>query len=576
MQLNADRIRIGYRLKICAVTVRHASPSSSLLMSHDPSPGPGPTPGAALTDSQLRYLVTALSHADYVVLLRDMAGRVDVYMNRTIEQVLGYTQEQLEGVINTQSSYFHPDEQSIRESWRHDLQRAALEQPVSVELSMRDASGRWRRFRRTAQIHTRTESGDIGWLTIVQSELTTQAVPQPDGSADPDSRRHEEEQYAQGFSRQRLRAVLDSIDEAVWTRTADAAVVTFATVRIEELTGRGIAGLRRRGDWDELIDPDHLDRVQAARIEARRVGAASVDYRLRHEQTGEWRWLRDRIRWVVAPGGREHFVGTTSDITAKREAKHRAASLQANAEQVRAETRSLERETIAGDLHDGVAQLLVAADTRLARATDDPTQIEKAREILRLAQTQLRAVASSLLPPTEDGFEPALRTLSQQVAEIWDLPLRLDPLTGAEEFETLAATTRVELYWIIHEAVTNAARHANAAEIWVRWEASDPEHGCIRVESAWEGEPSGTPCDEDTTSSDVLASVPPPRVDRQALGERLLQARARRIGWVLNRQRDAATGQIVVEVAGPLRASTAEHSVVGERVDAHRGASSSG
>ncbi len=128
----------------------------------------------------------------------------------------------------------------------------------------------------------------------------------------------------------------------------------------------------------------------------------------------------------------------------------------------------VERRRVERDLHDGVQQRLVALAMLLGRARRGRTP-ERADALLAQAHkeaqevlTELREVAWRVYPTALDslGLHEALGGVSERCA----LPVRMEydvpgPLPSA--VETAA-------YFVVSEAVTNAAKHARAEEVSVR------------------------------------------------------------------------------------------------------------
>jgi signal transduction histidine kinase len=134
-------------------------------------------------------------------------------------------------------------------------------------------------------------------------------------------------------------------------------------------------------------------------------------------------------------------------------------------QEVLSDRRQLER-----NLHDGAQQRLVALslDLRLvqARLEDDPAAaaelLASAREELALAIEELRELARGLHPAilTERGLQAALESLASRAP----MPVRLETRFARglpEPVETAA-------YYLVAEALTNAAKHAEATAATVR------------------------------------------------------------------------------------------------------------
>jgi signal transduction histidine kinase len=146
-----------------------------------------------------------------------------------------------------------------------------------------------------------------------------------------------------------------------------------------------------------------------------------------------------------------------------------------------AERRRLER-----NLHDGAQQRLVALalDLNLVQAKihADPhgaaQLLAAAREELALAIEELRELARGLHPPilTERGLRPALEALGRRAP----MPVRLEtPLS-----RRLPEAVETAVYYLVAEALTNAAKHARAETAVVRLTVSG---GHARVEISDDG-----------------------------------------------------------------------------------------
>lgn len=154
------------------------------------------------------------------------------------------------------------------------------------------------------------------------------------------------------------------------------------------------------------------------------------------------------------------FLGPSERELLERRIAELATSRAGVVEAVDAERRRIER-----DLHDGVQQRLVALGMLLGRArrTDGDTDLlrqahEQARQIL----DELRDVAWRAYPAALDhlGLDEALL----RVAERAGLPVRV----RYELTERPARAVETAAYFVVSEAVTNAAKHSRASLVVVR------------------------------------------------------------------------------------------------------------
>jgi signal transduction histidine kinase len=135
-----------------------------------------------------------------------------------------------------------------------------------------------------------------------------------------------------------------------------------------------------------------------------------------------------------------------------------------------------ERRRIERDLHDGTQQRLVSIAMSLglleSRLPDDATGavplVRETREALTLALAELRELTHGINPPllAERGLSAALEELSLRAA----LPVRLQlSLT-----RRLPSQVESAAYFLVSEALTNAAKHSHGGEVQVL--ASDDGH----------------------------------------------------------------------------------------------------
>ena len=151
----------------------------------------------------------------------------------------------------------------------------------------------------------------------------------------------------------------------------------------------------------------------------------------------------------------------------------------------------LERRRIGADLHDGPSQNLAFAMLRLdavegrledAGRNDDP-DLHAVRGALNDALTDMRAIAAGLRTPDIERATPA--EIVERAAAAHERRADAQPVvdvTAAPPSAPLA--TKIALYRILSEALSNAARHGGGAGITVRVSEAD---GFLRLEVTDDG-----------------------------------------------------------------------------------------
>jgi signal transduction histidine kinase len=137
------------------------------------------------------------------------------------------------------------------------------------------------------------------------------------------------------------------------------------------------------------------------------------------------------------------------------------------------------RRRLQRDLHDGAQQRLVSLALRLRAAQADvpPGLEELAADLgqvaagLTAALDELRQIASGIHPAIlVHGLGAALRAVAHRSV----VPVELTVAVG----DRLPEPVEVAAYYVVSEALTNAAKHASASNIEVDVEA---DHGVLRV-----------------------------------------------------------------------------------------------
>lgn len=235
--------------------------------------------------------------------------------------------------------------------------------------------------------------------------------------------------------------------------------VVWADAKFQELWGCDLAEFNRRG-WFSFVHP--RDRAVAReRTEAARNGQRyDIEIRVIDGQ-GRTRWLRTAVEPLLdaESGSVSRFIGMGEDITERKRLTDaiREAALR-------------EQERIGRDLHDGLGQVLTGISflvqgmqTAVSRGhTPTHDELENIANLVRGAIETSRTLARGLSPLRLDGgLAASLADLARHAREVYGLeascscPAHLD----------LDPSTAEHLYRIAQEALTNAARHAQATRV---------------------------------------------------------------------------------------------------------------
>jgi PAS domain S-box-containing protein len=273
----------------------------------------------------------------------------------------------------------------------------------------------------------------------------------------------------------RHRALVDALPDLILRLRADGTYLEI---------GGDVSKLHNPPDrvvgstvW-ELLPPEiaqQLMRCVGSSLES--ASLATVEYSLRTIDGTE----RDfEVR--VAPAGPDEVVAVVRDVTdlrrAVRELRDSRARIVAAADE--------ERRRVERNLHDGAQQRLVTVALHLhlvkRRLETEPAQVpqlvDSAVTELTLALEEIRELVRGLHPRllSDRGLQPALTGLAERAL----LPVEIAETPS----ERLPAAVEAAAYYVVAEALANAAKHSRATHVTVRVAA---DGSCTRVEVADDG-----------------------------------------------------------------------------------------
>lgn len=208
--------------------------------------------------------------------------------------------------------------------------------------------------------------------------------------------------------------------------------------------------------------------------------------------------MRYELRTALLKNSHGQHIGyalTLRDITrrsiAEEELKHTEAERRRLKE---AQAIELERNRIAQEIHDGLAQNLAALRMRLRRWGN---LIETAPERLSAElQGVQELVDSSLLEARRSifalrplalstrGFLPALEQFASGFSEYYNLQIHLE-YSGLKN--QLSSTLELTLFRIIQEGLNNIAKHAHASHAWITLADCGPDQVQVEVRDDGQG-----------------------------------------------------------------------------------------
>jgi PAS domain S-box-containing protein len=255
---------------------------------------------------------------------------------------------------------------------------------------------------------------------------------------------------------------------------ADALYVVVANGRIAFLNPTALSILGYAEEKELLGRPSH-DSIHDVRPDGSPFPADECPL-LRPRVTGEtvrveqdWFVRKDRTHVAVSYSSAPvNFDGGRGAVVAFRDISHRLRLGEVEASRARIAAAADEtRRRIERDLHDGAQQRLVSLGLEVhgAVAVTPPEFKDLRARLSRISGDlneivdELRRIARGIHPAvlTEGGVEPALKALARRSS----VPVELDVRTH----HRMPECVEVAAYYLVSEALTNAAKHSNASVV---------------------------------------------------------------------------------------------------------------
>lgn len=274
-------------------------------------------------------------------------------------------------------------------------------------------------------------------------------------------------------------------------------------------------------------------------------------------------WTLQRFLWMVGALG-VITLGAFAWVAALRRRVRRQTEIIQEKMEVEValereilETSNREQRRIGHDLHDGVCQQLAGIGLMTASLADklgekgaaEAAQMERISGLIQLAIAQTRGVARGLFPVklAENGLISALAELAANTSELFKISCQFT--TQSPEL-LIANDAALHLYYIVLEAVANAARHGKARQVWIALSPAKDRYA-LSVR-------------DDGTGFEL------PGTTLNGMGLRIMQHRARVIGATLNLQSEPGSGTAITCVfAATPRDSLTDTPGHAERPTAH-------
>lgn len=318
-----------------------------------------------------------------------------------------------------------------------------------------------------------------------------------------------EEQHRE--SEERFRTLANTVSQFAWMADSTGWIFWY-NARWYEYTGTTLKDMEGWG-WKSVHHPDHVERVVEKVSRCFQTGDIWEDTFPLKGKNGEYRWFLSRAVPIRdQKGAVVRWIGTNTDITelkttqeqlqhlttklesriAKRteELRHNQSRLQALVGDLIL-TEQRERRRVAEELHDFLAQLLVACRLRVNRLEQmrgEGNMLPVLKEIDGILDQSLgytRSLVAQLVPSVlyQFGLLEALRWLAEDMKQ-YGLSVEV---TMERDHLTLTENEAVFLFQSVRELMMNVVKHAGVNHLWLAVTLSSPDEVCIEISDEGKG-----------------------------------------------------------------------------------------
>lgn len=261
-------------------------------------------------------------------------------------------------------------------------------------------------------------------------------------------------------SNERFTLASKAVNEAIWDYNLKTDKILWADGMTHLFGYKNQKDYPTVSTWKNFVHPDDYPAAKQsfdATLNNPNAFYWNAEYRFL-KKDGEYAYILDRAYIVRDTTGKAiRVIGAMQDITKQKNFEIQKFTLIS-------ETQEHERKRFSMELHDGLAQHLVALNLYLSQIDEDQIvdseTLKNCFDILKMSMNQTRALCYSLTPPELDhGFLLALQAMFERLKALkaFDVILLVDSTITDTDFK---AVDKYNLYRIIQEFVNNSIKHS--------------------------------------------------------------------------------------------------------------------
>lgn len=253
-----------------------------------------------LKESQ-RFIQQVANATPGILYIYDLIEQRNVYVNRQIEKILGYTTDETQAMGNLLfPTLMHPDELATLPAYVERFDHAQDGEVIEREYRMRHANGEWRWLWSRDLVFSRTEAGTPHQIIGISHDITDR----------------KQAEFSLRATEERLSLVLQATNDAIYDRNLKTDSVWWNSA-YDQLVGKRPLECNSSRWWVEHVHPDDRDRVIASFEAALTRGDERWSDEYRYQRAdGHYANVIDRA-YILRDGNGvpERYLGAISDVT---------------------------------------------------------------------------------------------------------------------------------------------------------------------------------------------------------------------------------------------------------------------
>ncbi|BAY22903.1 two-component hybrid sensor and regulator [Calothrix sp. NIES-2100] len=236
----------------------------------------------ALQESQ-RFIQQIADATPNMLYLCDLQTQRNVYVNREISVILGYSPEAAQAMgTNLFQILLHPDDLSRLPAQLSRLKIAKDGEIIEYEYRMRHANGEWRWLYSWDAVFSRDAEGQVQQIIGTAQDITVRKLAEQENQ----------------LLKERLQFVLSSSPAVIFTVKPNSNEITFVSDNIRTMLGYTPDDfVLDSGFWTSHVHPEDAPQIVAGMTQLYEQGQHIHEYRFLH-QAGHYVWMRNELRLI--------------------------------------------------------------------------------------------------------------------------------------------------------------------------------------------------------------------------------------------------------------------------------------